>query len=344
MPRDRRARYGDERITLRQTLVIAVLLHIMLGGLMQWNPDLLWSEPVAPPESRPLEFRFVDMPETPTDETPDTDVMSDVDRVAADMSERDDAEDPFSEGNTPQEVLRSEAEPTPAEAVPEAEIPPSPMTPEPAAATPDEQPTSAETAVAATEESTTGETRAAEVPTEQPEAVSPGPQPLATSAPALPPPRRNTLRDSLARGLQQYVEPEVFANSDGGVDGSQGLVSFDTKGYDLGAYITQVLRIIERNWKSNIPPAARWQGQEGAVFVSLSIVRDHETQTEKAIIRLNQSWSSGKPAFDQAALMALEISSPLPPLPDFFPHDQLDGRLGFLYNLDPANVTFPSQR
>ena len=51
------------------------------------------------------------------------------------------------------------------------------------------------------------------------------------------------------------------------------------------------------------------------------------------------------PGFDdQAVLLALEISSPLPPLPSYFPFDTLDGRLGFLYNLDPTQVTFPSQQ
>jgi len=325
MPRDRRNRYGDERVTLRQTLVIAVILHLMLGGILQWNPDLLWSDPVVTPaESSPLEFRFVDMPETETDETPDTDVMSDVDRVAADMAERDDAEDPFSEGNTPQEVLRSDPEPF-LEPVPET--PPSAVTPE-----------------ASTEEAATSDERRAEETIAPPEANAAGPQPLATSAPLLPPPTRTTLRNSMLRGMQQFIEPEIFANSDGGVDGSQGLVSFDTKGYDLGVYINQVLRIIERNWKNNIPPAARWQGQEGAIFVDMSIVRDPETGVESAVINVTRSWSSGKPAFDQAALLALQISSPLPPLPEFFPYDQLDGRLGFLYNLDPSQVTFPSQR
>jgi len=345
MSRDRGARYGDERITLRQTLAIAVLLHLMLGGLMQWNPDLLWSEPVAAePESRPLEFRFVDMPETPTDETPETDVMSDVDRVAADESERDDAEDPFSEGNTPQEVLRSE--PQPVETPPLPETPPSAVIPEAVAeADPETEPTVGEPAEASADETAEPEETTAEETVSQPEAATTAAsQPLASSAPALPPPRRNSLRDSLVRGLQQYVEPEVFANADGGVDGSQGLVSFDTKGYDLGAYIARVLRIIERNWKSNIPPAARWQGQEGAIFVNMSIVRDHESGDQRAIITVTQSWSSGKPAFDQAALFALEVSSPLPPLPSYFPYDQLDGRLGFLYNLDPSQVTFPENR
>lgn len=340
MPQQRRERYGNERITLRQTLVVAVLLHLMLGGVLQWQPDLLWSQPVVTePVSRPLEFRFVDVPATPTDEAPDTDVMSDVDRLAADMSPRDDAEDPFSEGNTPQEVLRSEPEPV--------DTPPLPETPPPAAAapdpstTPEREPTSAEANAASNDERPANEARAADETITPAAANATVPQPLATSAPVLPP-RRN-LRDSLVRGMQQYVEPEIFANADGGADGSQGLVSFDTKGYDLGAYIAQVLRIIERNWKTNIPPAARWQGQEGAVFVNISIVRD-ALGGDKAVLTVTRSWSSGKPAFDQAALIALEVSSPLPPLPSFFPYDQLDGRLGFLYNLDPTQVTFPTQR
>ncbi|MGD8331549.1 MAG: TonB C-terminal domain-containing protein [Acidobacteriota bacterium] len=341
MARERRERYGNERITLRQTLIIAVMLHLILGGVVQWKPDLLWSEPIQPtPESRPIEFRFVDVPPTPTDETPDTEVMSDVDRVAADQSERDDAVDPFSEGNTPQEVLRSEPDTV---EVPTPETQPA-VTPEPvAAAEPETQPTNADPAEASASETPVAETPPAEETVAQPEAATAAVQPLANSAPVLPPPRNRTLRDSLVRGMEQFVEPEVFANPDGGADGSQGLVSFDTKGYDLGAYINQVLRIIERNWKGNIPPAARWQGQEGAVFTNISIVRNPD-RGDQALLVVTRSWSSGKPAFDQAALIALEISSPLPPLPNFFPFDQLDGRLGFLYNLDPSQVTFPRQQ
>ena len=262
------------------------------------------------------------------EENPDTEVMSDVDRVAADMAERDDAEDPFSEGTTAQEVLRSEAE---------SFVEPVPDNFQPMVS-------SESVAEAKSDDIPMAEDRAIKDVASPPEPTATSPQPLATSAPPLPPPTRDSLRDSLLRGMQQYVEPEVFANSDGGVDGSQGLVSFDTKGYDLGAYITQVLRIIERNWKNNIPPAARWRGQEGVVFVSMSIVRDEETGTERAVINVARSWSSGKPAFDQSALLALQISSPLPPLPAFFPYDQLDGQLGFLYNLDPSEVTFPSRR
>jgi len=336
MPRDRSERYGDERITLRQTLVVAIALHLMLGGVMQWKPDLLWSDPlVAQPESNPLEFRFVDTPETATEETPETDVMSDVDRVAADQSERDDAEDPFSEGNTPQEVLRSDPEMAAPPPQPEQ-----PAEPTPEAVVEDTQPTTEETIEAAAEETPVTEDPMSDETVAPPENTTPATQPLANAPPPLPPSTRNSLRNNLTRGLQQFVQPEIFANSDGGASG-QGLVQFDTKGYDLGAYISEVLRIIERNWKNNIPPAARVQGMEGAVFVSMSIKRDEGTGAGTAIIYVSQSWSSGIPAFDQAALFALEISSPLPPLPSYFPHDQLDGRLGFLYNLDPSQVTFP---
>ena len=335
MPRDRRNQYGDERITLRQTLVIAVVLHLMLGGVMQWNPDLLFSDPVVvEPGPQPLEFRFVDVPEPELpDETPDTNVMSDRDRVAADESERTDAEDPFNEGNTSQEVLRSD----PAFAEPELQPQPEPTPPSPEAA-------SAEATTTSTEETTTAEEVTAEETVAPPETTTAVVEPLAREAPLLPPPRRDSLRNSLTRGLQRYVEPEVFGNEAGGVQG-QGLVQFDTKGYDLGEYIASVLRIIERNWKMNIPPAARVQGIEGAVFVNLSIDRNRDNpDEEKAIIIVHQAWSSGKPAFDQSALLALEISSPLPPLPAFFPHDKLEGRLGFLYNLDADQVTFPVQR
>ena len=330
MPRSRRNQYGDERITLRQTLVIAVVLHLMLGGFMQWKPDLLFSDPVVvEPPHQPLEFRFVDVPETELpDDTPDTDVMSDRDRIAADESERTDAEDPFNEGNTSQEVLRSD---------------PAPFEPQPEPRPPSPEVASAEATTTSTEETTTAEEVTAEETAAPPETTTAAVQPLAREAPPLPP-RRDSLRNSLARGLQRYVEPEVFGNEDGGAQG-QGLVQFDTKGYDLGEYLANVLRIIERNWKMNIPPAARVQGIEGAVFVSLSIDRNRDNpDEEKAIIVVHQAWSSGKPVFDQSALLALEISSPLPPIPAFFPHDMLEGRLGFLYNLDADQVTFPVQR
>ncbi|MFQ5744624.1 MAG: TonB C-terminal domain-containing protein [Acidobacteriota bacterium] len=334
MARDRQHRYGQEKITLRQALIIALLLHLILAGVAEWRPDLLYSEPVIPVgEQQPLQFRFVDIPEAePPPQPPETEMLSDRDRQARDLSPRDDAEDPFSEGDTSQEVLRSTpasqpgavpaqtmpVEPTPPREAVEAETPP-----------PDEE-KGVLTAV--------GAPRPEEAPATE---ATP---PIATGPPVALPPEEPKLNDSLGR-LESFIRPERYDNPDGGADGPQGLVSFDTKGYDLGAYIRQVLQIIERNWKANIPPAARMPGMKGATFVRMSIERVRvDGGGEAARVVVHRTWSSGKPAFDQAAEFALQISNPLPPIPSYFPYQKLDGRLGFLYNLDPSQVIFPSER
>lgn len=338
----RESTYIHQRFTLRQAMIVAVLLHLVLGTAMQWRPDLLWSDPVvAVPESRPIEFRFVDVPEAaPPAETPDTDVLSDADRQAADLSPRDDASDPFSEGNTEQEVVRL---PAGGEAAPEQPeiVPVVPVTPpeEVAEAPPDPEAAAEETAPPveaegdiATAENLARATRA------QPEVEE---RPVETGPTEALPPRRSSLRSSLSR-LDSYTQPELYNNPEGGSQFGDGIISFDTKGYDLGAYIRQILQIIERNWKNNIPPAAYLPGMSGATFVALSIERARtEAGVEVARIVVHQTWSSGKPAFDQAALLSLEISSPLPPLPSFFPYEEMTGRIGYLYNLDPSQVTFP---
>lgn len=325
----RQKRYREERFDLRKALVVAVLLHVLLGGLLQWRPAMLFSAPLPPEQAEPLRFRLVDTPDLPEPETPpDTEVLSDRDRRAADASPREDADAPFSEGNTSQQVLRQPPSPPP---VP----PPSPR----------ESAAVAESARPETEEAEERPTRpeeatgAASEPAATPEESEPG-----EARPATPtlPPEQPRLRDSLA-GPQSFIDPEVYDNPEGGA-GPQGLVSFDTKGFDLGPYIRQILTIIERNWKSNIPPAARLPGMRGATFVRLSIERVQSPGgREGARIVVHRTWASGTASFDQAALFALEISDPLPPIPSYFPYDRLDGRLGFLYNLDPEQVTFPAE-
>ena len=332
MARDRRQVYGREGVTLRQTLVVAVLLHLMLGGALQWRPNLLWSQPVVPPpvEQQPLEFRFVDTPDTePPAETPDTEVLSDRDRVAQDLSPRNDAEDPFSEGNTTQEVLRGTIAERPGE---ETAQPTPPVTP----------PTQPETQPEVTpREEEPSELVADASAADVAEAVTEEAVPPVATAPTDLPPRERTLRNSLAR-LESFVYPEVYDNPEGGVGGQEGIISFDTKGYDLGSYIREILTIIESNWKRNIPSLAYMPGMKGVTFVELSIVRDKtDPSGEKAVILIEQTWPSEHPSFDQSAVFALEISSPLPPIPTFFPYDNLDGRIGFLINLRADEVTFP---
>jgi hypothetical protein len=335
-----RKRTRPTGFTLERALLVALVLHLLMGGVVTWWPGLLYSADAAPQaEQRPLEFRFVDTPDPEQpEETPDTDVLSDIDRRAADMSERDDQPDPFSEGNTPEEVMR------PAETAPQSPA----VEPTPA---PQPQPER----VASPEPETTAEEQPEEVPPDPSGTVAEAAEEVAeeasaetadttaeTTSPALPP-RRNQLLRSLA-SLERQADPRILDNRDGGAEGPRSLAQFDTRGYDLGAYLRQVLGTIERNWRTNMPPLIR-TGIGGATFVAMSIRRARaDDGSEIAIIVAERTWSSGQPAYDSGALFALELSSPLPPIPEFYPYETIDGRLGFIYNLDPDQVDFPEER
>ena len=65
--------------------------------------------------------------------------------------------------------------------------------------------------------------------------------------------------------------------------------------------------------------------------------------SEIAVVVAERTWSSGQPAYDTAANFSLELSNPLPPIPSFFPYDLIQGRLGYVYNLDPNQIVFPDQ-
>lgn len=320
-----------EGFTLEKAIGVAVLLHLLLGALLTWWPGLLVAaEANAAPEPRALQFRFVDSPESePPPEPPDTETLSDIDRQVADASERDDQDTPFSEGNTAQTVIRLPQE---ASEVVAAELPTT-LTPQPAVTEPDpaaeEQPTepvpAGETGELARAEEAVDTTENAEPETAQPRVV----------------PRRG-LRNSLAR-LQAYVDPQLFDNRRGGVSEQRSLAQFNTRGFDLGGYLQQVLSIIERNWHSSMPPLIQ-TGIQGATFLALSIRRQRQPDgSEVAIIVAERTWSSGQPAYDSAAHFSFELSNPLPPIPDFYPHQTIEGRLGFLYNIDLDEIDFPDR-
>jgi len=315
-------RERKSRFTLGRATFVAVFLHVLFGSVVTIWPGLLQpAEVMATPQEPPLQFNFVDTPETePPPETPDTNVRSDVDRQAADNAEPTE-ETPFSEGNTVAQVIRppeapaeeSEASEAPVEAVEE------PL--ESTETTDDAQLTAAEPAEEAVEEADVAE-------------------PTTVTAPR---PRRPNLKRSLARP-EAFVDPQIHSNPDGGVGGDRPMAQFDTKGYDLGAYLDEVLKKVEFNWRQNMPPLIE-TGVGGAAFVNLSIKRQRNAAgDEVAMIVAEQTWTSGQPAYDSAAVFALELSNALPPIPDHYPHDAITGRLGFIYNLDPQEVVFPEDR
>jgi TonB family protein len=120
--------------------------------------------------------------------------------------------------------------------------------------------------------------------------------------------------------------PFRYDNPTAGISTPTGSLSFDTKGFDWGSYSRRIYWIIWSNWNARMPQAV-YTGQKGAVTVRFVIERDGRLSV---ISILDES---GVPAYDSAAVLALEASNPLPPLPDNFPKER-EGVTGrFLYNM-----------
>jgi TonB family protein len=101
-------------------------------------------------------------------------------------------------------------------------------------------------------------------------------------------------------------------------------VFFDTQGYDLGPWGNHVVAIVRRNW---IVPVAAELGLKGIVAISFKVERSGKIIDPKIISSSNVS------SFDQAALQALMISNPFPPLPADFPRPNLPAMFRFYYNI-----------
>lgn len=121
--------------------------------------------------------------------------------------------------------------------------------------------------------------------------------------------------------------PLKFDNPTGGLSGPLGGLSFDTPGFDWGPYARKIYWVIWTNWTRGWPPAA-WAGLKGIVQVHFTIWKDGRI-TDITVLD-----ASGTPAFDTCATLALEASSPLPPLPADFPNESEGISARFLYNTD----------
>ena len=106
-------------------------------------------------------------------------------------------------------------------------------------------------------------------------------------------------------------------------DGSIQILS-DTKGYDFGSYLNQVLNRIRSNWL--IPESARF-GAKGYVYIDFTIVKNGDI-FECRIVR-----DSGRRELDGAAKGAIDSSNPFQKLPSGFTGDELALRIGFFYNM-----------
>ena len=107
-----------------------------------------------------------------------------------------------------------------------------------------------------------------------------------------------------------------------------GPLSFETQWYDWGAYAQSMVSKIRVNWRNHMPQLIR-TGLEGIVTIRFTIQRDGRITD---ITLLN---SSGAPPYDFAARKAIELSSPLAPLPADFPNPSERVTAMFYYNASP---------
>jgi TonB family protein len=118
-----------------------------------------------------------------------------------------------------------------------------------------------------------------------------------------------------------------LGNAGGGDKGyaEQGPLSFETQWYDWGDYAQAMVSRIRVNWYANMPQLIR-TGIAGVVTIRFTIQRDGRL-TDVVILK-----SSGHPPYDFAARKAIELSSPLNPLPRDFPNPNERVTAMFYYN------------
>jgi TonB family protein len=108
-------------------------------------------------------------------------------------------------------------------------------------------------------------------------------------------------------------------SADGGVQ-----IRSDTKGYDFGTYLNQVLNKVRNNWF--IPDLARF-GARGRVIVDFTITKNGD------VVDCHIYSESGERSLDGAAKSAIDSSNPFQRLPDGFSGNELQLRFGFYYNM-----------
>jgi TonB family protein len=100
----------------------------------------------------------------------------------------------------------------------------------------------------------------------------------------------------------------------------------DTRGYDFGPYMNQVVNRVRYNWYSLIPEIARL-GRKGRVVITFMITQNGSIQDVQ--LRAN----SGTEPLDRAAWGAITASNPFARLPAGFDGDHLVLQFTFLYNI-----------
>jgi len=342
----------DEDLELQpkrtKTLLISIGIHLALVVFFLFNPDLL----TAPPK-RIIKVMGQDYDlskQELTELVPPPDAL----RPKPAVPDKPLVQPPAPKQPEPQQ--QAQIQPPPQQALPPPPPPPppppQPQTPPPVigpddvlkeGARPDGQ-------AKASRGNTTEQARAGSQEQQPPPKPEPKPQ-QAQSEKQLPPIALNTnpnamrlpggnIMDSANRAIQQQIEDDRKRTSSvqgprTGTPAGQENPDFateepkilsDTKGYDFGPYMNQVVNRVRVNWYTLIPEIARL-GKRGKVVIIFTITKNG------TIANLRLAANSGADPLDKAAYGAITASNPFAQLPANFDGDHLDLQFTFLYNI-----------
>jgi TonB family protein len=120
--------------------------------------------------------------------------------------------------------------------------------------------------------------------------------------------------------------PQAPIQSDPNFSTEEPTILSDTRGYDFGPYMNQVVNRVRINWYSLIPEVARL-GRRGRVVIVFTITEDGSVRN------IRMAANSGTDPLDRAAYGAIAASNPFPQLPPNFDGNHIDLQFTFLYNI-----------
>jgi len=150
--------------------------------------------------------------------------------------------------------------------------------------------------------------------------------------------RSPSLLEDAGRIVQEQIEArrrQVTQGPRTGLPGGQEEPNFsteeptilsDTKGYDFGPYMNQVVNRVRYNWYSLIPEVARL-GKRGRVVIIFTITQNGTIENAHIVA------NSGTDPLDRAAFGSITASNPFARLPSGFDGDRLVLQFTFLYNI-----------
>jgi TonB family protein len=131
--------------------------------------------------------------------------------------------------------------------------------------------------------------------------------------------------------------PNAGEGGDFGADLGQGAraqgqleVLSDTMGVDFGPYLSRVVQNVRQNWYTLIPESAKWK--KGKVSIQFVILKDG------SVSGMQLFGTSQDTALDRAAWGGITASNPFPPLPTEFKGPYLALRFSFYYNPGPGEI------